>query len=125
LRWLKVLLSTFFFTGYFPKCPGTAASAVAFLLFFFFLKALTPAEVNAPSAIIKIAGVAFIICLLISVWLSEWAVKYFGQSDPKQFVIDEAAGMFLVLMFSSVIVTHFYFYFIAFGLFRFFDIVKK
>lgn len=124
MRWLKVLLSTFFFTGYFPKCPGTAASAAAFLIFSLFIRRLTSTEISTPSftLTIRVTTGAFVICLLISIWLSPWAVKYFGQSDPRQFVIDEAAGMFLVLVFAFI--PNFFFSLIAFGLFRFFDIIK-
>jgi len=124
LRWLKVFLSTFFFTGYFPKCPGTAASAAAFLIFWFIIRPPALAEITAPTLTLTVRATAgaFIICLIISIWLSPWAIRYFGQSDPKQFVIDEAAGTFLVLML--VFIPHFVFYLVAFGLFRFFDITK-
>jgi len=124
LRRLKVLLSTFFFTGHFPKCPGTAASAAAFLIFWFTITRLIPALITAPyylAFVIKITTGAFIICLIISIWLSPWAVEYFGRSDPRQFVIDEAAGMFLVLVFVPL---NFFTSFVAFGLFRLFDITK-
>ena len=120
MRWFKVFLSTFFFTGYFPKCPGTAASAAAFSLLL--VIHLYTRQLIVPF-FIAIVGVfiPFIVCLVISVWLSPWAQKYFGQSDPKQFVIDEAAGMFLVLVFMP---PEFFASLIAFGLFRLFDITK-
>lgn len=121
LRWFKVFLSTFFFTGYFPKCPGTAASAAAFLIFWFIIRLLTPAEVSMPSFIIKVTAGAFVSCLIISIWLSPLALKYFGQSDPKQFVIDEAAGMFLVFIF---VPPDLFTSLVGFALFRIFDIFK-
>jgi len=120
LRWLKVLLSTFFFTGYFPKCPGTAASAAAFALIV--ITHLCTRQLIVPFFVAIVAvSIPFIVCLIISIWLSPWALKYFEQSDPKQFVIDEAAGMFLVLVF---VPPDFFAFLLAFTLFRIFDILK-
>ena len=101
-------ISTFFYVGLLSKMPGTWGSLTA-LPFAWFLWQLSS------------AWIIFFLSFLLAVWS---AGRYCGQTkkhDNQQIVIDEVLGIFL----TTAIVPHTYlFYFLAFVLFRFFDIVK-
>jgi len=106
------LLGTFFYTGLVPRLPGTAASALA-ALFCYFLSLL--------SARWWVYLSLFLFLTLVALLLEGWAKKEFGESDPKPFVIDEAAGFFLARLFLPAGV---FWLLASFALFRFFDILK-
>jgi len=111
---VKKILSTFFGLGLLPAAPGTFASAGALVIY------LALAYAGAPDLVLL-----GLLCAAtgLSIWLSPWAKEYFGRDDPRQFVLDEAAGLFLTMLFipaRSVWLAGA----IGFVLFRFFDIVK-
>ena len=69
--------------------------------------------------------IASVICFFIGWWVSELYVRKTGRQDPKEVVIDEVAGIWLLL---AIIGSYFpldaMMFFLAFVLFRLFDIAK-
>jgi phosphatidylglycerophosphatase A len=66
---------------------------------------------------------------VVSVAWGEWAVEYFRDNDPKQFVLDEFAGQWVALLVlpASLTAETWAFVLVAGGqfvLFRIFDIIK-
>ncbi|MCP4632385.1 MAG: phosphatidylglycerophosphatase A [candidate division Zixibacteria bacterium] len=108
-RPLTVALSTFFYTGYLPKAPGTWGSLATVIVAYFILPK------NPIFQIIVITAVT-----LIGVFVSKRAEEIFGK-DGGPIVIDETAGQLTTLIAVPI---NIYYYLIAFFLFRFFDIVK-
>jgi len=105
-----IIISTWFGCGFFPLAPGTFAS-IASIPLLFLLRNWSPW--------MRIIVLISIICLSIAV--SEYAEKIFGEKDPKQIVIDEVAGMLVCCVFMP-----FKWRYIAIGfiLFRLLDILK-
>lgn len=104
------LLSTALYAGYIPIAPGTFGSLWAIPLGYL-LSGLRP-----------LSGVTFLAVLIgVSIWLSSKGRDLFGGEDPREVVIDETAGLTLLLyslpLTSSTIL-------IGFSLFRIFDILK-
>jgi phosphatidylglycerophosphatase A len=108
---IATLLATVFGVGRSPTAPGTAGSVVAL-----------------PFAwIIAMAGgrfalmLAAIIVLGIGAWACELYARENGREDPSECVIDEVAGQWIICAFAPLSVLA---YFVAFILFRLFDILK-
>lgn len=103
-------LATACYAGYLPFAPGTWGTLVG-VLFYFFIRRL-PHEAYAVTLAVFIA---------LAVWVSGWAQEIFGSADPREVVIDEAAGFLVTMAFHRADVLT-----IAAGfvLFRIFDIVK-
>ncbi len=80
------IISTFFYVGFIPFIPGTAASLVA-LLIFLFIK-------GNPT--MHVLFILFFLCL--GSLVTGKAEKLFGKKDPSCVVIDEILGMFISLM---------------------------
>jgi len=110
MRHIHYFLATAIWSGYVPKAPGTAGSAVGMLLAWFFL--------SHDSAALLIATA---ICFFVGWWSSDVVEKDLGMEDPSIVVIDEVAGMWLSLL---LVPANFILYLLAFGLFRLFDIWK-
>ena len=103
------ILATGLGTGFSPLAPGTAGSLLSLLLIYFF------------SPIPPYILVLFIIVLFfLGVFASTQVEKDRGH-DPSIVVIDEIVGMSIGLLFLPPNLTLF---FIAFVLFRIFDIFK-
>ncbi|MBN1626785.1 MAG: phosphatidylglycerophosphatase A [Deltaproteobacteria bacterium] len=107
---LSLVLSSWFGAGLAPKAPGTFGTLAAV----------------PPVALIKYLGAAseciFLIVLVpIALWSSHTARNCLEKDDPKEVVIDEAAGFCL-----SVLLLPFTWISLGLGflLFRFFDILK-
>jgi len=81
------IISTFFYIGYFPLVPGTFASAVAVLIFYFIKD--NPVITASFTLVLIVLGFIF----------TSGAEKVFRMKDPKYVVIDEVAGMSLSLLF--------------------------
>ena len=103
------LVSTFFLIGKIPIAPGSFASLVCLLIWFFL-------PVSVLIQLIVISGI-----FIIGVLSSNKMVIEMNNSDPSEVVIDEIAGMSIALFLlpHSILL-----YFIAFILFRIFDIFK-
>jgi len=94
--------------GYLPLAPGTWASLVVCILYYYW---------------ITFDGLLVLIVIFIigSWWLIDRAVRQLGRPDPPQIIADEIIGMSIALLF---VPAQFWAIVIAFILFRFFDIKK-
>lgn len=107
---IAVLIATVGYIGRFPFAPGTVGSAVAVLLWWFFLAGegwLTGLTVLVPLTI-------------LAVWSAHQAEKELGH-DAHPIIIDEVVGQLLALLISP---RTYLTAFLAFLLFRAFDILK-
>ena len=134
------LVTTFFGTGMSPKAPGTmgslAATIVAYPMAFLAGHLFNGKEsLSLPLHISKTQGGfpinLFFLATALFVFFSaipfvNKAMRDTGTEDPGWIVIDEVCGIFMALAFfpTDTIVAHPWFLAIAFGLFRFFDILK-
>ena len=112
-------LITMFGIGYVKYVPGTVASFITCLIFYL----LFSMGVNFNSFFLFI----FVILLICSIVLIDKLSHHFKEKDPKEIVIDEFFGQSipLVLMWGYIISSgEVYPFFLAFILFRFFDIYK-
>lgn len=105
------LLATWFGAGKSPKAPGTAGSLAALPF------AATIAYVAGPFGLLAAAVLTF----AVGVWASRVYMQRTGTHDPGEIVIDEVAGMFLILAPLPLTWEH---YAAGFLLFRLFDIWK-
>ncbi|MBR3072739.1 phosphatidylglycerophosphatase A [Fibrobacter sp.] len=137
---LTALIVTFFGSGMSPKAPGTmgslAAAIVAYPMavladhIFNGKESLSlPLHIGQtqgelPINLFFIAAALFVFFAAIP--FVKKAMKDTGTEDPGWIVIDEVCGIFMALAFfpTNLIVLHPWFLAIAFGLFRFFDILK-
>ncbi len=102
-------IATVGFIGYMPFAPGTWGSALAMLIFILFKPSLY-------------ANIIFLSLLIpIGIFASGKAETILCEKDPKQIVIDEVAGYALSVLSLPANLS---IYFMAFLLFRFFDILK-
>ncbi len=109
-KWIVQFFSTFFYLGYSPFAPGTVGT-VGGIILFYLLSKFSP-FIYFP----------FLLGLMIfSVWVSTKASCIFGETDPKQVVVDEVCG-YLVTMF--LIPPNLGNIILGFFLFRLFDIAK-
>jgi phosphatidylglycerophosphatase A len=97
--------------------PGTLASFIAVIIGFNLITSL------------GILNYFFITCIIIFLgyFLCEVHIKLYNQKDPKEIVIDEFGGQFIVLLAtiqSENLVYNYLSLTLSFLLFRFFDITK-
>jgi len=104
-------IATVFGVGRSPAAPGTAGSVVALPV------AWLIAMLWGRFALMFAA----IIVLGIGAWACEIYARKSGKDDPSECVIDEVAGQWIVCAFAPLSIPA---YFVAFILFRIFDIVK-
>lgn len=104
------LLATCFDVGYFPIAPGTVASALTALLFYYL-----------PEFSLLQWALLLAIAVPLSIIVSHVAQKGSNIPDPSYIVIDEFVGMAVAV---AVLPKIWWVYCLAFGLFRFFDITK-
>ena len=137
---LTALIVTFFGSGMSPKAPGTmgslAAAIVAYPMavlanhLFNGKESLSlPLHINKTQSEFPINLfflAAALIVFFVAIPFVKKAMKDTGTEDPGWIVIDEVCGIFMALAFfpTDIIVAHPWFLAIAFGLFRFFDILK-
>jgi len=111
LKFAGRILATFFGVGFFPKAPGTAASAAACLLYILVLH--------------RLAWPFYLLFLVILFFLGRFASGAYalelGQPDPQRVVVDEIVGQWLALF---LIAPRAWPVLAAFLSFRFFDIIK-
>ena len=137
---LTALIVTFFGSGMSPKAPGTmgslAAAIVAYPMAVLADHTFNGKEsLSLPLHIGQTQGelpinlffiAAALIVFFAAIPFVKKAMKDTGTEDPGWIVIDEVCGIFMALAFfpTNLIVLHPWFLAIAFGLFRFFDILK-
>ena len=98
-----------FYIGYVKYAPGSLASIIS-IIFFFFIPNIIFYNIIV---LIFLLIVGFYLCFIFS--------KNSLENDPSYIVIDEIVGMYIsVFMLPKII----YLYIIAFIFFRFFDIYK-
>lgn len=85
------IVSSLFGLGYVPVAPGTLGAAGAAAAYGFLLADLGRAEFAVFCALFFAA----------SVFVCGRAATAFGQKDPQTVVMDEAAGFFTAMLFSS------------------------
>ncbi|MGQ9617733.1 MAG: phosphatidylglycerophosphatase A family protein [Candidatus Aminicenantia bacterium] len=111
MRFLTILMSTFFGLGFLPLMPGTFASFAVILVYYFVLREFP-----------KYFPLLFIpLIFLIGIFFSSRAELIFKKKDPRPVVIDEVLGQMITLFLikpglASLI--------IGFSLFRIFDVLK-
>lgn len=108
----SLLFLSWFYTGKFPKAPGTVGSLATLPLIYL----LHYLNINIYSLS------ALIISLFIAVVVTQKVQTKYGLHDPQWIVIDEVIGMLITWAF--VLKIDFPSIFLVFGLFRIFDIVK-
>ncbi len=106
-----VIFSTWFWSGFFPKAPGTMGSLAA-LPFGFLLHYL-----GGPNLLLW----ATVIVFIVGTYSTHIYLARTGKSDPGEVVIDEVAGQWLPLLVAGSSPVY---YVLAFILFRLFDIFK-
>ena len=111
MRQFALLISTVGYLGYVPVAPGTVGSFVGLVLFFF---------LKSTGSIVVELGVV-VLLLVVGVWASTVAERYFDQVDPAPVVIDETVGMLITL---ALLPVNFLGAFIGFLVFRVLDVTK-
>ena len=115
---LARLIVTFFYIGHAKIAPGSIASLVTILIFYFFSKHLIP--------------YLFIVIILITSILAFFAVSIYTnellEKDRSEIVIDEVLGQSIallpLLLFDQTNPPQLFMCIISLLFFRFFDIVK-
>ena len=112
---LARFLASFFYLGFFPVAPGSLASLMGILIYFF----LRRYPLFYAAVFIVITGVGFVV--------SDRAEKDAGKKDPSFIVIDEVSGamiaIFMLPMNPPVVWTA-YFLFRAFDMFKIYPVYK-
>ena len=134
--WLTTLVVTFFGSGMSPKAPGTMGSLAAAIvaypmavlvchLFEFESYIVVGSELFGLFINLFFLAAALIVFFAAIPFVKK-AMKDTGTEDPGWIVIDEVCGVFMALAFipCNLIVEYPIFLAFAFGLFRFFDILK-
>jgi len=107
---ISIVIATFFYLGNIKPFPGTLASLATLILWTLFV----PVE--------NYIRFLFLLTIILLGFLStKFALTSFKEKDPQSIVIDEVVGMSIPLFFilEDIILA-----FIAFFLFRIFDILK-
>ncbi len=107
-RFIK-LITTFFYTGEFPFAPGTVGSFAGLLLF---LLAFNHVWVTV---------LLFVLICALGFFTCGEAEKIFGKKDPREVVIDEVAGIFIVYFMIPI---DWVVLLVGFVLYRILDIIK-
>jgi phosphatidylglycerophosphatase A len=108
---LAILISSFFYSGYFPVAPGTAGSAAALVLYVLVRWSASPVIEAAVIAAVAVVGT----------WSASVTERHLHSTDPGQIVIDEVLGMLLTVAFLPL---HWQGVLLGFFVFRALDIVK-
>lgn len=106
-------IGTSFGFGYLPVAPGTFGALFGVIIYYI-LHHFVPASINS------ILIVLIIIFTAIGTWACQIVLKEWGH-DPSKIVMDETIGIWITLLFIPF--NHWYIW-LAFGLFRLFDIWK-
>ena len=106
-------IGTSFGAGYLPKAPGTFGALVG-VLAYYCLYYFIPESINTTLLVL------IVICTFLGTWACQIVLKEWGH-DPSRIVMDETIGVWITLLFIPY--NHWYIW-LAFGLFRLFDIWK-
>ncbi len=89
---VRELAVSFFYLGEFPFASGTAGSLGACALYL-----LAALQLDGPALSVA-AGAAGLVFAAVGIGLGHWAQVHYDNRDPRQFVLDEAAGQLLALV---------------------------
>jgi len=109
----KIFL-TLFYSGLFPKAPGTIGTLVSLVMAMALLQYFTITNLFMASILISILAIK-----QINIYEKE-----VGTHDGSEIVIDELAGMWIALSVANVGADSYILAIIAFVYFRLFDILK-
>ncbi len=110
MKFIAIIISTFFYLGKVRFAPGTVASLATLIIWNF---------ITLDSLLIRLLFVLIITFLgFVSIKISS---SEFEVEDPSEIVIDEVVGMSIPLLF---IIDNFFLSVISFILFRILDICK-
>ncbi len=109
-KFLSILFSTGFYTGYIPVAPGTIGSVLGLII---------ASLVGLLHWKIQLA--LFIVTFLLSIYAIRTTLNFFGKKDPPQVVIDEILGIWITVIFFK---TSLKIFLLGFIFFRIFDILK-
>ena len=107
---LLVFLATGFFTGFLPTMPGTWGTFAGI-----------PLVIIAHRLTTMLQGVVTLVFVVLALYIAGKAEILFEDRDARPIVIDEMAGFLVTLLWLPLNLPTF---FLAFVLFRVFDIVK-
>lgn len=110
---IRILISTWFGTGYAPAAPGTVGS----------LFALPVGWLLADFGGAALLAVGTVLITLVGIWSSDAYIAQADEHDPAPVVIDEVAGQWLAMLPIAMTLT-WQGILAAFILFRLFDIWK-
>ncbi|MFQ6608809.1 MAG: phosphatidylglycerophosphatase A [Fidelibacterota bacterium] len=110
VRSLSGWIATVFLIGYLPLAPGTWASFLALIVWYFL-----------PVIEIVNYGILLILIFAVGVVTAQHVSVYSQKTDPSEVVIDEWLGMWIALYAIPKVIT---WMIVSFLFFRFFDIFK-
>ena len=110
---------TFFGVGYTPIAPGTAGALVGGILFY--LLGLALINYGLDFYTIQIILILIIIAVILISVRSIGKLENTWEHDAQQIVIDEVVGVWIAMLFIPI---NWFYFLIAFILFRIFDIAK-
>lgn len=114
LRLISMWVATGFGLGYLPPAPGTYASILATVAWYFVYQFLPPA--SFPLHLVTV-----ILLVPITWWTAGRTARTLERDDPSCIIMDEVLGQSLALLFAPLTLVN---VIVAFAAFRFFDIVK-
>ena len=124
MKKINVLLSTFFYIGYFTKIPGTITSALTAIFIYVNYEILGYSN-------LKFSIIFFFLLFFYSFYAVKDSETEFKNKDPHQIVIDEVLGQSMPLIFllylnqtNQINLSVEIYYILSFVFFRFFDILK-
>ena len=106
-------IGTSFGFGYMPVAPGTFGAFFGVLIYYLIAYTL-------PQNINEILIALILVFTVLGTWACKIVLKEWGH-DPSKIVMDESVGVWITLLFIPF--NHWYIW-LAFGLFRLFDIWK-
>lgn len=109
LKTINLFIGTGFFSGYFPKAPGTMGSLVA--LMFFLIPGFSDSIVIIP---------AIIFSIIVGIPLGNYFENIYGE-DPQIFTLDEFVGTWITFLFVPINLQTIIFGFLVW---RLLDIIK-
>lgn len=112
MRFLTRLLATFFYIGYVPVAPGTAATVAALLLFIIVCQNFA------------LLAATCILLGLVGFLTAGRLERMVGKKDPREVVIDEVVGFFAAFILIPVRAIDGVVLLIGFLVYRFLDIMK-
>lgn len=88
MRNLVLIISSFFYSGYFPFASGTAGTIATIPLYYLLTKTNN-----------MVYAITVVILYFLGIWASNYAAVIHKKKDPKQVVIDETVGFLITMMF--------------------------